>query len=357
MRARPSAFLWVNAIERWLNVAVSWGSALNVPATRYRRAMRIAFSILLLLMFLPSYSGEAKITVIPARIHMTAEPVDLDWRDPSRRRLGALTYLGGVHLASRARAFGGFSAMLVEGERFTLLSDAGNVVRFRMGRDWRVRDVTAMPLREGPGTGWRKLDRDSESLARDPATGRLWVGFEHRNQIWRYDATFRAQAHVAPAAMAKWPRASGPESMTRLRDGSFIVLAEGGEGPRAGLVFAGDPVRAPNRGFRFRYRAPDGYRPTDISELPDGRLAVLNRKASLREGFTVILTLVDRATIRPNQIVRGRSVARFAAPVVHDNFEAIAAVREGRDTILWIASDDNEYSFQRTLLLKFRLER
>lgn len=318
--------------------------------------MRIAFSVLLMLMFLPSYSGEERITTIRPDVRVIAKPVDLDWRDPSRRRLGALTYLGGVHLESPARAFGGVSAMLVEGERFTLLSDAGNVVRFRMGRDWRIRDVTALPLREGPGTGWRKLDRDSESLTRDPATGRLWVGFENHNQIWRYDAAFRAQGRVAPAVMADWPRSSGPESMVRLRDGSFIVLAEGGKGPRAGLVFAGDPVGAPRSVFRFGYRAPQGYRPTDITELPDGRLAVLNRKASLREGFTVILTVIDRAAIRPNRIVQGRAVARFAAPVVHDNFEAIAAVREGGDTILWIASDDNEYSFQRTLLLKFRLD-
>jgi len=42
--------------------------------------------------------------------------------------------------------------------------------------------------------------------------------------------------------------------------------------------------------------------------------------------------------------------------VVHDNFEAIAAVREGDSTILWIASDDNQLFLQRSLLLKFRLD-
>ena len=42
--------------------------------------------------------------------------------------------------------------------------------------------------------------------------------------------------------------------------------------------------------------------------------------------------------------------------MLHDNFEALAAVREGKDTILWIASDDNLEAWEQSLLLKFRLD-
>jgi hypothetical protein len=320
--------------------------------------MRILLSVLLLLAFLPDYSGDARLALPDsATPTVSAAPVLLDWRDPARRRLGALTFLGGVHLSSDDRAFGGFSAMVVTGDRFILLSDGGNALQFRLDARWRLYDVRFTPLPDGPGSGWAKYERDSESLTIDPATGRLWVGFELANAIWRYaPGLARAQAHAAPPAMAKWSDNSGAESMARLRDGSFVVISEGGGTIRKGLWFAGDPVRQPRRGFAFGYRAPDGYRPVDIAELPDGRLVVLNRRASLADGFTAVVTLLERKAIRPGRIARGREIARFAAPVVHDNFEGIAAVREGKDTILWIVSDDNQYFFQRSLLLKFRLE-
>lgn len=323
--------------------------------------MRILLSVLLLLALLPDYSGDARLAILPPKLTVTAEPVALDWRDPARRRLGALTFLGGVRLSSPTRNFGGFSALIVIGDRFTLLSDGGNVVHFAMDGRWRVRDVSAMPLPAGPGRGWRKMERDSESVARDPLTGQLWVGFEHFNQIWRYSAGFRrGEAHARPPAMADWPDNEGIESMTRLRDGSFVAIAERGQDMPAGtmpaLWFAGDPVERPRHGFRFHYRAPPGYRPTDVAELPDGRLIVVNRKASLSEAFTAVITLFDRGAIRPGRTVRGREVARLVAPVVHDNFEAIAVTRERGDTILWLASDDNQAPTQASLLLKFRLD-
>lgn len=331
-----------------------------------RTLISVLSSILLILFLLPSWSGDQRLALLPAKAEMAAHRALLDPLDPKRVKLGGLTFLGGVHLTGPPPAFGGFSAMLVDGDRFTLLSDGGNIVSFRMGADWRVREPRFAELPDGPGTGWRKSDRDSESLTRDPTTGQLWVGFEFANEIWRYaPGLARAEAHAAPRAMAEWPENGGAESMTRLRDGSFIVLSEDADAVRGGvelsdvkqaLWFAGDPTRPKQRGFGFGYRPPKGFKPTDITELPDGRLAVLNRKASLREGFTAVLTLIERGDVRPGRIVAGREVARFAAPVVHDNFEAIAATREGGATILWIASDDNQLFLQRSLLLKFRLD-
>ncbi len=323
--------------------------------------MRVFLSVLMCLFLLPSWSGDEQLPLLPREAVIEAHPVVLDWRNPARVKLGGLTFLGGVHLTSPAPAFGGFSAMLVEGERFTLLSDGGGIVRFRLDSQWRLSEPSFAELPAGPGRGWNKEERDSESLTRDPVTGQLWVGFERANQIWRYaPGLTRAEAHVAPPAMAKWPKNGGAESLVRLRDGSFIVLAENvegrGEGTKRGLWFAGDPLVQPRRGFLFSYRPPEGYRPTDMAELPDGRLVVLNRKASLTEAFTAAVTIVDRGAVRPGRVATGREIARFAAPVVHDNFEAVAVTREGGATILWIVSDDNQLRLQRSLLLKFRLD-
>ncbi len=97
------------------------------------------------------------------RPEIRATAVPLDASDPARRRVGALTYLGGVALTSPDPAFGGFSAMRVAGDHFTLLSDGGNIVDFRMGPDFRPRAARFADL-PGPGTGAIKRHRDSESL-------------------------------------------------------------------------------------------------------------------------------------------------------------------------------------------------
>lgn len=294
---------------------------------------------------------------------MTVERVPLDAKDPGRTRVGALTYLGGVRLKSPDHAFGGFSSMQVKGDRFTLLSDGGTFIRFRMGSDWAPRELAFGDLPDGPGTGWLKAERDSESMATDPATGRIWVGFENYNAIWRYDdALSRAERSVRPAAMRDWSVNGGPESMARLADGRFVVLSEtsrpkGSKLGRDALLFPGDPTTPGIQPIRFTYMPPgEEYDPSDAVQLPDGRLIVLNRRFWVPDMFTARLTLIDPRAIRAGAVVRGIPIAEFAAPLIHDNYEALAVTREGDDTILWMATDDNQQFWEWSLLLKFRVE-
>ncbi|MDP1027704.1 esterase-like activity of phytase family protein [Sphingomonas sp. KR1UV-12] len=322
-----------------------------------KRAAALLSAVLLPLLLGTGWAGEERRKLLRAVPDMTVTPVALDAGDPARRRLGALMYLGGAVLTSRDRAFGSFSALAVEGDRFLLVSDGGHVVRFRMGSDWRARDVRFAELPSGPRTGWEKRDRDAESLARDPATGRTWVGFESVNQIWRYGPGGTRMA--APAAMARWRSNGGAESLARLADGRFVALSESppyGTAMRVGLVWAGDPTERPEPAFRFSYIPAPGYDPSDLTELPDGRLLVLERRLALPFTWSARLVVVERGAIRPDATVRGREIAMLAAPVLAENFEGVAVVRESGATMLWLVSDDNWLPIQRTLLLKFRLD-
>lgn len=330
-------------------------------------AVRVFLALLLVLFLTPGWAGRERLALPGEAARVTAERVPLNPDDPAARRAGALTFLGGVALDSRDPAFGGFSALLVEGERFTLLSDGGNLLRFRMGPNWRPRGVRFDPLPAGPGTGWRKEERDAEAVAVDPQDGRVWVAFENGNQIWRYAPDFaRGERWRAPPAMVRWPRGGGAEAMTRLRDGRFVAISEWGRPPRgrnrrrppgrAGLVFAGDPVEPGAEAARFAYRPERGYDPVDMAELPDGRMVVLERGFDLPFRWRTRLALVERGAVRAGAVVQGRTVARLDAPLVTDNFEGMAVVREGGATIVWLLSDDNKLVLQRTLLLKFRLE-
>ena len=304
------------------------------------------------------WSGEPRLPLFGARPAMTATRVALDPADPARRRLGRLTYMGGVHLQSRDPAFGGFSALAVAGDRVLMLSDGGNRVRFRLGSDGRVTEPAFAALPGGPSTGWRKLDRDSEALAVDPTTGTAWVAFERANAIWRFSPGLaRAPASTQPAAMRGWAANGGAETLTRRRDGSFVAIEEAGRRRpwRAALLWRGDPTAgAPPAGFR--YLPPVGYDPVDATELPDGRLLVLNRWYGLPLRFANVLVVIDARAVRPGASVRGREIARLATPLIHDNFEGVAATVEAGRTIVWLVSDDNHSRWERTLLLKFRLD-
>lgn len=321
----------------------------------------ILFVLATVLLLVPTYSGEGRLALFERQPGVRARLVALYPDDPARRRLGALTYLGGVELSGDNTAFGGFSSLAVDGDRFTLLSDGGNVVRFRLERGARLSDIAWLALPDGPGTGWSKLDRDSEGLIVDRGAGIAWVSFERANQIWVYDADLtRAIRHSAPPVMSDWPLNSGAEAIVRLSKGGFIAFSEGEPFGKTGAYeaarFSGDPTRNPRRGFSFGLRLPAQYRPTDSVELADGRILLLARRISIWDGFRCALFVIDPRQIRPGAVVEPREVARFEPPALSDNFEAMAVTREGASTILWIASDDNQTMFQKSLLLKFRLD-
>ncbi|MCT8001171.1 esterase-like activity of phytase family protein [Sphingomonas sanguinis] len=332
--------------------------------------MRILLSCLLILALVPGWAGRDRLPLYEGAPQMDAHRVALDPHDPSRRRLGALTYLGGVELTGRSPAFGGFSSLTVSGEHFMLLSDGGNVARFTMGADWKPHGLRFDNLPSGPANGWLKSDRDSESLAVDPTTGTLWVGFENFNQIWRYAPDFaRAEGYVAPPAMADWPGNGGPESLARMPDGRFVTIseearidrprwrgsAEARRWSRQGLIFAGDPLR--HRPRRFAYMVSPNHDVADVAALPDGALIVVERQFRLPFRFSNRIMYVPAAEVAPGRVARGRLLAELDAPLIHDNFEGVAVTHEAGATILWLVSDDNQFPLERTYLLKFRLDR
>ena len=204
----------------------------------------------------------------------------------------------------------------------------------------------------------KSRDRDAESMALDPATGRRWVGFESANQIWRYSRDFTAaERMVKPGLMRRWRSGGGIESFTRLADGRFVAISEQappGRTDREGIVWPGDPTRT-RPSVRFSYQASPGYDPSDMTQLPDGRLLVLERRFALPFRWSNRLVVIDHAALAAGKLVQGREIARLEAPVIHDNIEGVAVTREGGRTTIWLVSDDNRLPIQRTLLLHFDL--
>src|SRR3569623_76250 len=323
--------------------------------------MRLLWSILLAWLFIPQWMGEPQLPLLGDDRRIESRTAMLNPDDPPQRRGGVLVWLGGIELHGHGDALGGFSSLYIDRGRFTLLSDGGYIVSLSLGHRNAVEQVRFAELPGGPGTGWAKYDRDSESMTVDPRTGKIWVGFERANEIWRFaPGLAHVEAHAAPPAMADWPVNTGAEAMTLLPGGGMRVLDEHGEKKhevaRQGLFFAGDPTQRPRHGFRFSCVPPTGYDPSDMTVLPDGRVLILTRRFALPFTWSNKLVVVDRAAIRPGAVVRGREIATLGAPLVHDNFEGVAATRENGATIIWLVSDDNQLFLQHSYLLKFRLD-
>ncbi|HEV7660602.1 MAG TPA: esterase-like activity of phytase family protein [Allosphingosinicella sp.] len=297
---------------------------------------------------LPWEAGEAR---------LVATPIPLDPGDPGHRDVGRLHFLAGWNLDSDDERFGGLSGMHVEAGQVTAISDVGIVTRFPVPGPALDLPVRFDPLIEGPGPRSRRSSRDSEGLLAD--RDHLWVSFERRHMVWRYDrSTLRAEAAARPEPMQSWRGNSGAEALLRLADGRFLVFAEGRDdgAPYSDvMLFAGDPALPETPAVRLRYRRPDGFRPTDAALLPDGRILILNRRfAWLR--LSARLMIADATGLAAGGTIEGQEVATLESPLNLDNMEALAITVENGRTIVWIASDDDFMSIvRRTLLLKFEL--
>ena len=278
---------------------------------------------------------------------------------------GDLTLTGAWELTSSHGWFGGFSA-LVSGKDAALIAGTD--------RGWLLDiDLTGPAPRAVPGsyrfvgrrTRGRKEVVDLESLARDPATGTLWGAFEGNNIIARY-APGQATAWRAPPAMKRWSTNSGPETMLRLTDGRFVVLAEraksGSDTVHEGLLFPDDPVKdGPMEGappVAFRFIAPADYDPVDATQVPDGRVLILLRRVeyAIPARFDTAIAIVDPDAIAFGGLSAEIVIQRLNGGVFADNFEGIAFVPSASDPAkgaVWLIADDNFSVFQRSLLVRF----
>ncbi len=276
-------------------------------------------------------------------------------------KVGEFTFLDAWELKSDNMDFGGFSALTaLRDGRLLAVSDAGTMIGFGAPGSANSDRNFIAPLPGAFGDDVSFRDRDSEALAYDRESGRVWISYEGNPAIRRLLPSFaRIDGVARPAAIRAWKGNSGGEALARLTDGRFLLFSEGedrADGSFDAIQFSGDPVDVTTRAFRFGYRPPGGYKPTDAVQLPDGRLLILNRHIGFPDGFSAKLTTLDPDAITEGKAIKGRVIATLASPLLVDNMEGLALTEERGRTIVWMISDNNFNIFQRTLLMKFALD-
>lgn len=302
-----------------------------------------------------------------APLTVTASPVALNPDDPNQTTIGALEYRGGIALSSEDPRFGGLSGLDVsaDGARIVAISDRGFWFTARLEYD---ADGRLIGLSEPKITPLRGLDghrlgfpwTDAEDIARLD-DGEYAVSFERHHRIWIYPPGAPRRRHSArngpkvPSAMASLPPNGGIETLTELADGTLLALSERGATFRGlrGWLFG-----KTGKMGRVAYQPAEDFAPTSAFTLANGDVLVLERRFKVFKGRGTRLTLLSKASITPGALLRGREIAFMESPLTIDNFEGLAARRnKASETLLLIVSDDDFSSFQRSLLMQFRLKR
>lgn len=285
--------------------------------------------------------------------------VPLDPADPARETLGRLRYLGGLDIPRMGQNIGGLSALDwdTQSGRLLALADDGRWVWItpeeQGGRLTGIAAIEQGPLLGLDGEALSdKEQADSEGLARWGA-GPLAVSFERDHRVWLYAqgltqapsdtgldlvalfAGLEDNRGVETFAVSAEHQLLCAERMATTANANCRMFKEG-----EGFVpFAAEPPQA---------LVSRGAVPTDAKALTSGEFLILFRSYSPAQGNTAaIVSYAPDGTRRELMVLQ--------APLTLDNFEGLA-VREGRDrTFLYIVSDDNFSSSQRTLLMKFEL--
>lgn len=303
-------------------------------------------------------------------VPVSSTPLAFDRDDPARRRVGALTFLGAVQLRSTDALFGGISGLRAgDGAAMLAVTDTGNWLAFdtveRAGRLTGIENVLLTTIPPPVGKTMRtKADADAEALEFDPSTGIASIAFEQEHRVVHFagiDPARRQSLAVAPqrvehlTAMISWPANGGGEAMAVLPGGARVIISELAlrpDGSHAALVTRSGVTR------EFGIAGIADHSPTDAIALDDRHLLVLHRRFDAT-GPAVALSLLDLAPVLgemlPGAPLAAMPLAGWRPPATLDNMEGIAIRRSGARTFVYLVSDDNLNSLQRTLLMKFEL--
>lgn len=294
-------------------------------------------------------------------LHVSDLP--LDPADPAQTRLDRLDYRGGLVIASDDARFGGLSALELsaDGTRLLALSDSAWWVTGRLAWDdadnrlTGFSDLSIAPVRDADGAHFEGRAGDSEGLT-PLGGGHYAVSFEREHRLLAYDlgadwsriGEARPDPLPGPEVMGDLPNNRGIESLVR-QDNDDLVL---------GVEY---PVDVHLRHPLWIGQSPDWAR-SDLASRPSfgltgmalhaGMIYAVERFYSRAAGNRIgILTFPPPG---PDiDITRPVTLGRIDPPLSVDNFEGIAVIERGGETLVLIVSDDNFSDRQRTLLMAF----
>ena len=302
-----------------------------------------------------------------------ATPFVLDPTAPARKIFGKLQWRGGLVLSSPAKFFGGLSGLDFidrKGRKLVAVTDTGawlmGELVYRNGVPVGLDDVRMGPLLGRNGKRfYKKRYIDAEAIDVLPgqdANKRVLIAFERRHRIGyfplREKAIGAAIRYVPlPKGLRKAKKNKGIEAMARLEvgplKGTILAFAErktDRKGRLKGWLIGGEMPG------ELKLVDHGGFNITDLAELPNGDVVLLERRFRLTEGVKMRLRRIAQKKIRPEAVLDGEVLFEAGPELQIDNMEGLSVHTDDNGKIvLTLISDDNFQFMQRTLLMQFSL--
>lgn len=282
-------------------------------------------------------------------------------------RFGPLEFRGGLVLSSSFPGFGGISGLVLEenGSRFLAVTDAGLFLQGRLDLDGdRPVGLSQVSAQAILGADGRPIaaggQGDAESLTVSPDA--VFVGFEGRNEIWRYArrAMGARGGKVEAPAIRGLGANKGLEALFFVPagplKGALVGISE--EGVARSDALDGFIISPGGAGATFSIVRHDRFAATDAALTPDGDVILLERHYTRSTGVKMRLRRFPLAAVKAGAVIDGEVLGTFDMGYEIDNMEALAVTRNAAgETLLTMVSDDNFNPMQRTVLLRFALLR
>jgi cyclophilin family peptidyl-prolyl cis-trans isomerase len=281
-------------------------------------------------------------------------PVALDPADPSNRTLGELSYRGGLVIEPGEAEIGGISGLeWWDGQLYAVTDDGRWLI---MATD-EIRDqlidlveIEAGPLLDQTGKRLRQKEQiDAEAIARSPA-GEWHIAFERDHRVWRYPGFDQAAkgSDLPVINLVVGAKGNGGLETLAFSPNGWIACGEW-----AGTSSPNCQRQAADQSATLEIDAPSplnerGGAPTDAGCASNGVCYILFR--SYNPGLGNAVSIV---AIGPDG--NHETLATWTPPLTIDNFEGLAVREDNGKTYLYIVSDNNFSSNQRTLLMKFEV--
>lgn len=326
---------------------------------------------LFLIGFLSAGIACGQVLADPGAVRVEAKPIRLNQQDATVLKVGRLTFLGGLRLSAVDSEFGGLSGLTVseDGGRLLAISDQGALLRadltYSDGELSGLMDSQLCPLKNRWGDVLRGKEGDAEALL-ILADGSLAVSFERQHRIDRYPPSTALRTDCSNIEAARslyripsWnslPPNGGFEAVAAIDDTTILAVSERGDTEDGRLI--GWLLRPQGSTSIYYQPSGSGYRPTDLTRLPDGNLLLLERRFTILAGVSSRLCLIEKESVKVDVTMTCNLIAEISSPLAAENYEGLSArLDKNGNTVIYMISDDNFNPLQRTILMMFRLEK
>ena len=311
-------------------------------------------SLVFLSFFTNSLATELGTAVELKSIKINLFPTDLE-----NISLNKLKFVSGIEIKSNHPDFGGLSGLIINEDKSLIsVGDQGIWLKGKIKIDENGKLVEIINGRLGHLIGNEnnplyKLGKsytDAESI--EPYNNKFVVSFERKHRILIFNDIFlHSEIFYDRIKYLDLPDNGGIEAMAPLKNNSIFLLSEN-------LIHPDDKIAgyllSDNKLKKVYVKKNGSFKPTDMSNLPDGNILLLERSFSPLRGASARISIIKYEDLKPNSVILPFTLDTLKPPMVVDNFEGISFLKlNDGGYYIFILSDDNFNFLQKTLLYQF----